>query len=181
VKVGGAVHGREVNTGDLMSDHHPHSQEEDKGQQPQGLAALAELQLIWQRYGADPQMAARLREALADGVVTQAELLSLRARAARAANPGLDSNVGLAEIEAIKLKFGADSDQAREAQEALKDGVVSAEELASLKLMLARGLVREESSPEPKPDPRAIPFPTLEMKTPWRKREDGGSDSGWGP
>lgn len=169
-----------------MSERPLPSPDDAKAQEPQGLAALAELKLMWERYGADPEIARELRAALADGVVTQAELLSLRARVpgARPPKPRLGSEAGVAEVEAIKLKFGSDSDQAEQAQETLKDGVVTPEELASLRLMLARSRAPEEPAPEPKakPDPRAIPFPTLEMKTPWRKSSDGddNGDSGWG-
>lgn len=157
-----------------MSDQHARG----GGQAPQGLAALEELKLLWSRYGADPEMAKALKEALADGVVTQEELLALRARAKRGPKPEPRASEP-EEIQAIKLAFGAGSAEALAADEALKDGVVTPDELASLRSMLAR---REGPEPKAKPkaDPRAIPFPTLAIKTPWRKREGEDGDSGWG-
>lgn len=153
------------------------SQERDRAL---GLEALKEIKGLWARYGADPQMAQELRRALSDGVVTESELAGLRARARKMSGPKPRPGAAEAEAQTIKAEFAPGSPEALACDEALKDGVATPAELRELRALLDRSK-GQEPAPEPRAkDPRAIPFPTLTMKTPWRKREGENEDSGWG-
>lgn len=157
---------------------------------PADLQIIAELKDIWSRYSAYPQVRSSLKQALADGQVTERELLDVRAsidlalalEAARqeGGTSGLTAE-DKAQIEQIREEFSAGSEPALALNDALKDGQISPEERLRLRSIVRQAKDAERARAlESKAAPRALAFPTLIPKAPWRAGSKDDSDSGWG-